>query len=124
MIYAYSPPLPGKLVSEPVVFLADKDCDDITIQLQEGILVKGTAMFDDDTSAAGWTIAGSRPVTPLVSADDVNVQINFMLEFQTPVQANGKFELYLLQGDWQLTEPGETIDLDMSNEKDVGQLSQ
>lgn len=108
MVYAYSSFLPRKFVSQPVVFRADGDRDHITIQLQEGIPVYGTAMFDDGTPAKDRTIVGWRSMIPsdLMAVRNIaaNAHYNFALDFQAPVQADGKYELYLPPGDFHVAE--------------------
>ena len=105
--------MPRKLISEPIIFVAEIDREDIIIQLQEGIPVHGTAMFDDGLPAAGETIAGVRPMIPPVWAESKNdmilnqhIQPNFALEFQTPVQDDGAFELYLPPGEFLIQKTG------------------
>jgi len=106
MIYANSMDFPRRLISEPVVFLSDKDRDDITIQLQEGILMGGTAMYDDGTPASGANVTGFRPITPLVDVDDVNTRNNFVVEFRALVMFDGSFMLYLPPAKWQIGQYG------------------
>ena len=98
MVYACSSRIPRTMVSEPVVFVADKDRDDITIQMRQGILVRGTAMFDDGTPAVGRTISACKPLKLLTNLDINGNQWNFVQDLQATVQRDGKFELYLTPG--------------------------
>ena len=104
MFYVRSSNLSPKLVSNPFVFLSETDRDDITLQLQEGIPVNGTATFDDGTPAINRTVMGVRHITPLIGVNELQKSAvnNFHVEYQTPVQADGKFELYLPPGDFQI----------------------
>ena len=95
MIYAIALPddpmrTPMKFVSDPLVFVAENDRDDLTIQLQAGIRVDGTAMFGNGTPAVGQVIMASGTLD------------EFPLAFQTWTQSEGKFELYLPSGDFQI----------------------
>jgi hypothetical protein len=114
MIYAYSGTIPRKLVSQPVVFRTEADRDDITIQLLEGIPVYGTVMFDDGTPADGRSVAGVRHVLTLPGVKDENainhIKNNSYLDFQAPVQEDGKFELYLPPGNFMIREFGDNND--------------
>ena len=98
MIYAYSSRIPRKMVSEPVIFVADKNRDDITIQMRQGILVRGTAMFDDGTPAVGRTVSASKPLKLLTNVDKHKSRMSFVQDLQATVQKDGKFELYLTPG--------------------------
>ena len=119
MIYVHRTANSKTLVSQPTVFEVQKDADNFTIQLQEGTLVSGLAMFDDGTPAVDRTISGVRPIKTIEKlflptaqlpawAKDANVlnalKSNFVLEFQTRVQPDGTFELYLPPGDFLITE--------------------
>jgi len=94
------------LVSEPFVFLADKDRDDIVIQLQEGIRVDGIAIFDDGESATGRLVAAYYQITPLFDAEKLNGQksipIGISASIYAVVHIDGKYELYLPPGEFQL----------------------
>jgi len=109
MVYAYSATLPRKLVSQPVVFRAEKDRH-ITLQLLEGIPVYGKAMFDDGTPVRLRTIEGTRSMIPSELMGDVNIanannfRHNFALQYQAPIQDDSTFELYLPPGEFLISE--------------------
>ena len=69
-------------------------------------------MFDDGIPLnKGRTIVGIRSMTPPDLMKVRNIagnSSNFTLNFQTPVQADGKYELYLPPGDFQITESGDS----------------
>jgi len=120
MICAHSLSPSGGIVSEPVIFFAEKDRNDITIQLQEGIRVVGTAMLDDGTPVAADTMRAFRLVTPEAvpgseQMEDQELQaiINAMnnppMAFQTLVQEDGTFEFYLPPGDFLMVGAGGLI---------------
>jgi hypothetical protein len=109
MLYVYSTASSlRKHVSQPLVFIADRNRNDLTLQLEEGTLVYGQGMFEDGPPAKDRTIVGLRPFAPLIPVQDVNVVNafiqNFVLEFQTRVKADGKYELYLPPGEFLVKE--------------------
>lgn len=117
LIYSYRTALSKTLVSQPVVFTVNEGGNDITLQLQEGTLVYGTAKFEDGPPAKDRTIVGCRPIDPpLPGINEMDIdnmtknnvnnafKSNFILEFQTQVQADGKYELYLPPGGFSVKE--------------------
>lgn len=109
LIYSYRTTPSKTLVSQPAVFTVNEGGNDITIQLQEGTLVYGTAKFEDGSPAKDRTIMGFRPIDPpLVEINNMNIdnafKSNFILEFQTRVQADGQYELYLPPGNFSIKE--------------------
>jgi hypothetical protein len=124
-----------EFVAEPLVFLSERDRHDMTIQLQEGILVNGTATYDDGTPAVGrgisakypiaqvppqskqrifyykvgQTLKAFPPITPATKASemqDIEQALSIPVDFTARVRANGKFELYLPPGNYQISTVG------------------
>jgi len=79
---------PTTFVTEPFVFIAEKDLDDLTIQLQEGIRVDGMALFDNGIPAVGQMVMAT--------------SIRFPMSFGAQVQADGTFELSVPPSDFHI----------------------
>jgi len=132
LFLANSTLLPHILVSEPMIFLAEKDRDNITLQLQEGIRVEGTAMLEDGTPGAADTVMAFRIMTPKslpgseqMKADELRATMGAMqaaaIPFQATVQDDGTFEIYLPPGDFSIMGTGGTYPVPVSIDRDGGE---
>jgi len=129
MIHAYSLSPSRSLFSELMIFLAEKDREDITIQLLEGIRVEGTARFEDGTPIAAETVRTFRMVTPetvpgseQMEADELQAILNTLnnppMAFQATAQDDGKFEFYLPPGGYGIVGTGGTNFVGISISRD------
>ncbi|MCL2120512.1 MAG: M56 family metallopeptidase, partial [Planctomycetaceae bacterium] len=122
VIYADSPTMNPPLVSEPVTFLLQENPPDVTIQLREGIPLRGRVVYGDDTPVQKRTITARRQLPLLVGQEVLDmeavkaepvqefltrlegIQKKFFQEFQAKTDENGEYGMTLVPGEYVVRE--------------------